>query len=149
MYNQYYAKTKTGINKAWCRYFKTLQHKQSSSSDKLYSSSWGQKVLQDWSLFGCQDLIGMPQLWKQHRKLDLTIFYVGGIPGLNTKRNTTKFEIKFQNNLWIYLHNFFTSRKSKQSLIMIWLIILSSNSCQKGVGHNDVPLNKIWRKFTV
>ena len=72
------------------------------------------------------------------------------------KKRNTKFDIDFQSNHCIYLHNFFTTWKSNQSLIMIWeIIILSIESHRKAEGQNAVPhtqseektLSKVWLFF--
>ena len=58
-------------------------------------------------------------------------------------QRNTKFDIEYQNNNWITFHNFVTTRKSNQSLIMIWLITsLSSKRHQKTGGHNAVSHTK-------
>ena len=66
------------------------------------------------------------------------------------KKRNTKFDIKYQNNDWIHFHNFLTTRKSNQSLIITWLIIsLSSKRHQKAEGHNAVPHTKSEEKSAI
>ena len=72
------------------------------------------------------------------------------------KKRNLKFDIDFQNNHLMYFHNYFTTWKSHQSLILIWeIIILSFESRYKAKGQNAVPhtkseekmLSKVWFFF--
>ena len=84
------------------------------------------------------------------KPISCEVFYCWKYTECKKKRNT-KFDTEFQN--WIYFHNFITTWKFNQSLIMIWLtMILNFKSRQKAGCHYAIthtkseenPLSKVW-----
>ena len=70
--------------------------------------------------------------WQTNPRFSTIIIYTE-----RKKKRNAKFDIDFQNNHSIYFHNFFTTSKSNQSLILIWeIIILSFESRHKAKVQN-------------
>ena len=54
-----------------------------------------------------------------------------------------KFDLEFQNNLWIYFLNFFTTWYKQSLIIILWQTnFLSFKSRHKAVGENAIPNTK-------
>ena len=54
------------------------------------------------------------------------------------KKRNTKFDIEYQNNKWIYFHNFFHQIK-----VMIWLMIILSHNAVPHAKSEENPLSKV------